>query len=132
MMRIRFHLACAGIFLLLVALSLPVLAAELVYVFSPGCSYCRLWDKEIAPIYEKTAEGQRAPLKKIDLQDPDLESIKMERPVHYTPTFILMQEGKELGRIEGYPGEDFFWGQLAKLLEKLPASAPPAAGGNKN
>jgi len=32
-----------------------------------------------------------------------------------------------LGRIEGYPGEDFFWGLLARLLEK----ASPATDVNR-
>lgn len=123
------RLASAGMFLLLAALPWPAVSAELVYVFSPGCPYCRLWDKEIAPIYENTGEAQRAPLRKIDIRDPELEGLKMERPVHYTPTFVLMQDGIEIGRIEGYGGEDFFWGRLAKLLEKLPA--PAAANGKR-
>jgi thioredoxin-related protein len=38
------------------------------------------------------------------------------RPVNFTPTFILMDDGQELGRIEGYPGENFFWAVLEKLL----------------
>jgi hypothetical protein len=30
---------------------------------------------------------------------------------------VLVDEGRELGRIEGYAGEEFFWFLLAKLLE---------------
>jgi hypothetical protein len=33
---------------------------------------------------------------------------------------LLDDNGKEAGRIEGYPGEDFFWLQLSDLLKKLP------------
>jgi hypothetical protein len=96
-------------------------AAELVYVFEPGCPYCRLWDREIAPIYPTTAEGKRAALQPIDRHDPALAGLKLAAPVRYTPTFVLVEDGVELGRIEGYPGEDFFWGRLAGLLERLPA-----------
>ncbi len=46
----------------------------------------------------------------------------MRSQAQYIPTFVLIDEGKEVGRIEGYPGEDFFWGMLGKLLEKLPKS----------
>jgi len=130
-MSVLTRLASVGVFVLLAVLPLPGMAAELVYVFSPGCPYCRLWDKEIAPIYEKTDEGKRAPIRKIDLRDPELAGVRLERPVHYTPTFVLMQDGVELGRIEGYPGEDFFWGRLARLLEKLPAPTPETTGKNK-
>jgi protein-disulfide isomerase len=99
----------------------PAVAAELVYVFEPGCPYCRLWDREIGPVYPKTAEAKRAPLQPIDKSDPALSTLKLAAPVRYTPTFVLMDHGVELGRIEGYPGEDFFWGRLAGLLERLPA-----------
>jgi hypothetical protein len=30
-----------------------------------------------------------------------------------------MQNGVEVGRIRGYPGEDFFWGMLDQLINKL-------------
>lgn len=99
----------------------PAEAAELVYVFEPGCPYCRLWDREIAPVYPKTAEARRAPLQALDRRDPALAGLKLAQPVRYTPTFVLMDNGVELGRIEGYPGEDFFWARLADLLERLPA-----------
>ncbi|MFP6748514.1 MAG: hypothetical protein VCD66_13055, partial [Alphaproteobacteria bacterium] len=46
----------------------------------------------------------------------DLAGIKS---VIYTPTFVLMHRGKEIGRILGYPGEDFFWAFLEELMGKL-------------
>jgi len=42
----------------------------------------------------------------------------LERSVHFTPTFILVDDGREVGRIEGYPGEDFFWGLLGMMFER--------------
>ena len=61
----------------------------------------------------------------IDRHDPLLAGLKLTVPVRYTPTFVLMDDGVELGRIEGYPGEDFFWSRLAGLLERLPEGARP-------
>jgi hypothetical protein len=107
----------------LLAIVLPKAdAAELLYVFEPGCPYCRLWDREIAPIYGRTAEGEKATLIAIDRRDPALAGLKLAGPVRYAPTFVLMENGAELGRIEGYQGEDFFWGRLAGLLERLPGT----------
>ena len=37
--------------------------------------------------------------------------------INFTPTFILVNDGAELGRIEGYLGEDFFWALLGMLLK---------------
>ena len=42
------------------------------------------------------------------------------RPVTFTPTFILLQNRHEVGRITGYPGEGHFWALLDELLQKLP------------
>ena len=82
-----------------------------------GCYWCARWDKEIAHIYPKTAEGRAAPLVRYDLRGaaPDVTFAKR---VHFTPTFILVENGHELGRIEGYPGEDFFWGLLAMMFDR--------------
>jgi hypothetical protein len=46
--------------------------------------------------------------------------------VRYTPTFVLVDRGREIGRIVGYPGEDFFWELLAGLIKKLPSNAERA------
>jgi hypothetical protein len=43
-------------------------------------------------------------------------AVALKSPVRFTPTFVLVQDGRELGRIEGYPGEDFFWGLLERLM----------------
>lgn len=84
-----------------------------------GCHYCAQWKKEIGPIYPKTAEGQFAPLQMIDISVRDPEAFRYARRVTFTPTFVLVDEtGAELGRIEGYPGEDFFWWVLEKMLRE--------------
>lgn len=94
---------------------LPALAAELVMVEQTGCEWCARWDAEIAPIYPKTAEGRFAPLRRVDLQDMP-PNLQLRRRVLFTPTFLLVENGQEMARLEGYPGEDFFWPLWADLL----------------
>ena len=53
---------------------------------------------------------------------PDLAFIEVER---LTPLFVLVDRGREIGRIRGYPGEDHFWGLLGVLMKKLHASGAP-------
>jgi hypothetical protein len=96
--------------------------AELVMFEQAGCEWCEAFDREIAPIYGKTDEGKRAPLRRVDIsQDlpPDLAFIHAER---ITPLFVLIDKGREIGRIRGYPGEDNFWGLLGVLVKKLDAA----------
>jgi len=53
---------------------LPALAADLIMVEQAGCHWCARWNADIAHIYPKTEEGQRAPLRRVDLRDlpPDI------------------------------------------------------------
>lgn len=94
----------------------PAAAAELVMYRSPGCPYCAAWDRAIGPVYPKTDLGRRAPLRQVDVMARSGPAVALKSPVRFTPTFVLVQDGRELGRIEGYPGEDFFWGLLERLM----------------
>ena len=97
-------------------------AAELLMFEEDHCPWCERWQEEVGVVYDRTREGRQAPLRRIGILDPIPPSITLVSRPRYTPTFILIDEGREIGRIEGYPGEDFFWGLLGKLLEKLPKS----------
>ena len=83
-----------------------------------GCAWCARWNAEIAHIYPQTAEGRTAPLIRYDLHGTAPENVSFKARVRFTPTFILVNDGVEVGRIEGYPGEDFFWGLLGMLFEQ--------------
>lgn len=92
--------------------------AELIMFDQTHCEWCERWEEEIGVVYSKTAEGQAAPVRRIDIHDKRPESLEQIRGVVFTPTFVLIEDGKEIGRIAGYPGEDFFWPMLGQLLEK--------------
>jgi thioredoxin-related protein len=97
-------------------LALPAAAAELVMVEQQGCEWCERWNEEIAPAYPNTTEGRFAPLRRVDLRAMP-EDLNIARRVNFTPTFLIVENGQELARLEGYPGADFFWPVLAKLLK---------------
>lgn len=99
-------------------------AAALVMVEQAGCDWCEKWDEEIGVIYDRTPEGHVAPLRRIDIYEPLPADLAFIGGLVFTPTFVLVDAGREIGRINGYPGEDFFWGLLHRLLEKLPSVSP--------
>ena len=94
-----------------------LMAAELIMVEQQGCYYCLEWKDQLGHIYPKTPEGKYAPLKTIDITKVD-QLKGLQRDVIFTPTFVLMEDNKELGRLEGYSSEDFFWELLELILEK--------------
>lgn len=120
MTRRLFALALLTLGLLLPAF--PAAAAELIMFRRAGCPYCAAWDRTIGPIYPRTDLSRRAPLRLIDLDHDPSPRVRLKAPVRFTPTFVLVSDGREIGRIEGYAGEDFFWALLEKLMLKLPAT----------
>lgn len=94
-------------------------AAELVMFERAGCPWCARWNREIAPIYPKTAEGRLAPLRRIDI-DAGRPDLALATPVRFTPTFVLVDKGREVGRITGYMNEDSFWALLTDMLARIP------------
>ena len=105
--------------LLVYTLYSPARAGELVMVERDGCHWCERWNAEIAHIYPKTDEGKRAPLRRVNIRDLPDDITFVSRPI-FTPTFVLVQDGHELGRVEGYAGPDFFWHLLGQLLTAHP------------
>ncbi len=101
----------------------PLAAAELrlMMVEQAGCIYCARWNEEVAPEYPLTDEGKAAPLFRQDLRAPLPAGITLSRPAVFTPTFILLADGTESARIEGYPGEDFYWPMLGQMIAAAPA-----------
>ena len=97
----------------------PARAAELVMFRVPGCSWCQAWDREVGDAYPNSPEAEMAPLREVRLDRDRDGGLELERDVRFTPTFVLARNGVEVGRIVGYPGEAFFWGQLGKLIEQL-------------
>lgn len=90
--------------------------AALLMAEEPGCVWCARWDAQIGPIYGKSGHGAAAPLRRMNIHEPTPGDITLARQVNFTPTFILLIDGEESARIEGYPGEDFFWGLLGAML----------------
>ena len=88
-----------------------------------GLSLLRAFDREVAAIYPRTPIGQEAPLRRVDIYKPippDLSFLRVERA---TPVFVLIDHGREIGRIRGYPGEANFWGLIENLVGEI--TPPP-------
>ena len=100
---------------------------RLVMVDDVGCIYCRKWDAEVGPIYEQSRAGRVAPLARRPKRHVDLAPYE---PLAYTPTFVLVRDGIEVGRIVGYAGADFFWAEFERLIARdaarNPERSPPA------
>ena len=104
--------------LALLLLAAPSARADMVLLMleQAACEWCDRWNEEIGGAYALTEEGQQAPLQRRDIHEPLPEDIELSARAHFTPTFVLLEQGREVGRISGYPGPDFFYPMLARLI----------------
>jgi hypothetical protein len=121
-MRFYSYIANVALALALSASLFSAARAETILIMfeAEGCPYCDLWKAQIGQIYPKTEEAQIAPLLLMDINDPLPAGVTIDSDPIYTPTFVLINGGHEVARLVGYPGEDFFWGLLDRMLSKLP------------
>ena len=120
-------------FLLVVVIFVPgsMNAAELIMFDSPVCEWCEIWEYEVGIVYHKTDEARVAPLRRISIHDPRADDLGNTRPVIYTPTFVLMENDHEIGRITGYPGEANFWSLLEVLIGMIETDTAGCALGGR-
>jgi thioredoxin-related protein len=89
-----------------------------------GCVWCARWNREIAPVYDKTEEAKLLPLRRINMDRDKAPGVTLASPVRYTPTFLIVENGQEIGRITGYMNDESFWGLLGKYAARLTSPLP--------
>jgi thioredoxin-related protein len=101
-------------------------ASELLMFERDGCVWCARWNREIAPVYDKTDEARLLPLRRIDMDRDKSPGVTLASPVRFTPTFLIVDNGREIGRITGYMNDETFWSLLGKYAARLTTSQPNA------
>ena len=92
-------------------------ALRLIYVFSEQCLFCKAWERDVGSIYENTEYAKKAPLLKIKISLFSTHFSDVMPKVLETPTFILMKENNEVGRIVGYQNRDMFFWSLSGYID---------------
>ncbi|WP_144083644.1 thioredoxin family protein [Hyphomicrobium nitrativorans] len=77
---------------------------ELIAFEAPGCAYCPIFRRDVAPSYGASRAGKAAPLRFMDLNDGAADRFKLSSPITVVPTLVLVRDGVEIGRIAGYVG----------------------------
>lgn len=117
-MQLMSRTLTAALFLCLMSLS--VNAASLVMFDRKGCPWCAKWHAEIGvEAYNAGPEGRAAPLRVLDVASPRPEDLKGIGGIVGTPTFVLVENGREIDRMVGYPGKQVFFGKIQLMLDKL-------------
>jgi hypothetical protein len=97
----------------------PAWSAQLIMIDSKGCAHCARWDREIGAQYSNSTLGKIAPLRRVDARGKWPSELKGVGRDYFTPTFVLIDGGKEIGRIRGYTGKDWFWKHLLRFATPI-------------
>ncbi len=92
--------------------SAGALARDLVMFKAPTCATCKLFEREVLPIYASTPAGKTFALYVVDMREKP--PFRLHAPVTFTPTFVWVENGEEVGRFAGYYGKDQFFKILSQ------------------
>ena len=84
-----------------------------------ACPFCEAFNREIAPDYPESAAGRAAPLRHVDIWQSRTGGVESLDPAVFTPTFVLVENGREVGRLMGYPGRRYFYQEIEPLIARL-------------
>lgn len=83
------------------------------------CPHCIAWHREIGPVYPRTDEGELLPLRIVAFPDGVSADLHFIKSIRYTPTFVAIECGREIGRVVGYLSDEQFWGEVSGLAERV-------------
>ena len=103
----------------------PGPVAELLMIHNPSCIFCKAFMNDVALDYSTTKQGKALPLVILDITIlENREWLKREmqagniKEIHGTPTFIIYKDGKEVGRVVGYSGKEWFYQKLDEAVKE--------------
>ncbi len=82
---------------------------KLVMFDAHSCGACKQFKREMAPVYRRSKLGKTVPLRIVDSNGRGMKRYRNRvHPISYTPTFVLMRNGREIARTVGYSGRKSF------------------------
>lgn len=93
---------------------------ELIVVEADGCIYCDLFRRDVLPTYQSSNQGQQVPARFVDINDVDAAALTLKSKVDIVPTFIVMKNRNEIGRVPGYVGPENFYHAINYLMASAP------------
>ena len=104
-------------------------AAELVMFDAKWCGHCKRFHREVGESYGQSDVAQVFPLRVIDIdhEQPDFE---VRERVRSTPTFVFVEDGREIARFSGYASPDRFYDTMRRAVDAYHRAKAKAAKGS--
>ncbi len=79
---------------------------EVIVFEADGCTYCQVLRRRALPHYKASRVSQIAPMRFVNVSTADLTGLGISSRIAMAPTVVLMRDGREVNRINGYAGAD--------------------------
>ncbi len=89
---------------------------ELIMFKTSICNHCAVFDQEVASLYKTHSLAKKAPWINVNLDDAGTGKYHLRKPIDMVPTFVVMKNGKEIGRLPGVIDKFMF---LAFVRDKV-------------
>ncbi|MEQ8824989.1 MAG: thioredoxin family protein [Filomicrobium sp.] len=95
----------------------PTPQMELVVLEVEGCVYCGVFRRRHLENYKASRQGKKIPIRFVDINDPALGNIGLTQPVGIVPTFIVLKNNEEIGRIPGLVSHHDFYRAIEHITK---------------
>ena len=93
---------------------IAIAGTMLVMVTSDYCPFCEALERDIGAVYDKSPYAPLLPLTRVNMGSALPEGVSLQAPVVGTPTFLIIQDCREIDRQRGYDDAEMFWWWLSE------------------
>lgn len=93
---------------------------QLVVMEAEGCTYCGLFRRDVLPAYQTSVHAKDVPVRFLDVNDVEKSNLALDTPIAIVPTFVVVKDNREVGRIPGYTGPENFFHAIKYLISSAP------------
>ena len=92
--------------------------SRLIMVTSEYCPSCQAWELDVGKVYDKSPYATTLPLTRVEIGLKMPGGVTLQKPVVGTPTFLIIHNGQEIERQNGYNDAEMFWWWLSEYTAK--------------
>lgn len=92
---------------------------ELLVFEREDCHICEIFRRQIGSRYAMAPVATEAPMRYIDIDKVDLDKIRLKSRLTMLPTVVLMQNGREVERINGLTAPDTFFTLVQHMMNRV-------------
>ena len=86
--------------------------SEVVVFEIGGCGHCTAFRDNLGARYLASTTNAAAPLRYVDVGKIDPDTFHLRGEITTVPTIVLLQDGREVDRVEGYPVSQALFGMV--------------------